>query len=60
MPTQNPRSQIARKINFAILLLREASELLDASQSATPDVLIERSIRAARRSRYTRRPERRE
>jgi hypothetical protein len=49
MPTQNPRSQIARKVNFAIQLLREASELLEASQGATP----------ARHSRYPRRsPER--
>jgi hypothetical protein len=55
MPTQNPRSQIARKVNFAIQLLREASELLNASQNATTHVLIERSIRAARRSRYPRR-----
>jgi sugar/nucleoside kinase (ribokinase family) len=28
MPTQNTRSQIARKVNFAILLLREAAELV--------------------------------
>jgi len=28
MPTQNTRSQIARKVNFALQLLREATELL--------------------------------
>ena len=45
MPTQDPRSQIARKVNFAIQLLSEASELIEASQKATP----------ARRYRYSRR-----
>ena len=29
MPTQDTRSQIARKVNFAIQLLREAAELLE-------------------------------
>jgi hypothetical protein len=32
---QNTRSQIARKVNFAILLLREAAELVEASPKAT-------------------------
>jgi hypothetical protein len=31
MPTQDTRSQIARKVNFAIQFLREAAELLDAA-----------------------------
>ena len=35
MPTQNPRAQIARKVNFAIQLLREAAELLEASPKVT-------------------------
>jgi hypothetical protein len=35
MPTQNTRSQIARKVNFALQLLREATELLDESSSKT-------------------------
>jgi hypothetical protein len=49
MPTQDTRSQIARKVNFAIQLLREAAELLEASPKTTP----------ARRPRYPRRsPER--
>ena len=43
MPTQDTRSQIARKVNFAIQLLREAAELLEQSPKATPP----------RRSRYT-------
>jgi hypothetical protein len=43
MPTQDTQSQIARKVNFAIQLLREAAELLEPSPKATP----------ARRTRYT-------
>ena len=45
MPTQDTRSQIARKVNFAIQLLREAAELLETSQKTT----------STRRRRYTRR-----
>jgi hypothetical protein len=45
MPTQDSRSQVARKVNFAIQLLREAAELLELSQNATP----------TRRTRYSRR-----
>jgi hypothetical protein len=45
MPTQDTRSQIARKVNFAIQLLREAAELMEPSRNATP----------TRRPRYTRR-----
>jgi hypothetical protein len=45
MPTQDTRSQIARKVNFAIQLLREAAELMESSPKATP----------TRRSRYSRR-----
>jgi hypothetical protein len=45
MPTQDTRSQIARKVNFAIQLLREAAELMEQSPKATP----------TRRSRYPRR-----
>jgi hypothetical protein len=48
MPTQNTRSQIARKVNFAIQLLQEAAELLEGRSFGTP----------ARRPRYPRRPER--
>ena len=49
MPTQDTRSQIARKVNFAIQLLREAAELMESSPKATP----------TRRSRYPQRsPER--
>ena len=33
MPTQDKQSQIARKVNFAIQLLREATELMGASQT---------------------------
>ena len=36
MPTQDTRSQIARKVNFAIQLLREAAELMESSPKATP------------------------
>jgi len=51
MPTQDTRSQIARKVNFPIQLLREAAELLEASKKSTP----------TRRPRYPRRsPEREE
>ena len=49
MPTQTTRSQIDRKVNFAIRLLREAAELLQASPETTstqgpryPRRLIER------------------
>ena len=35
MPTQNTRSQIDRKVNFAIRLLREAAELLQTSQTTS-------------------------
>ena len=35
MPTQTTRSQIDRKVNFAIRLLREAAELLQASSGTT-------------------------
>ena len=45
MPTQDTRSQIARKVNFAIQLLREAAELMESWPKATP----------TRHSRYTRR-----
>jgi hypothetical protein len=46
MPTQDTRSQIARKVNFAIQLLRETAELMESSpKAATP----------TRRSRYTQR-----
>jgi hypothetical protein len=44
------RAQIARKVNFAILLLREAAELVEASQKPT----------SSRRSRYARRPSERD
>jgi hypothetical protein len=36
MPTQNTRLHIARKVNFAIQLLREAAELMEASHKTTP------------------------
>jgi hypothetical protein len=45
MPTQDTRSQIARKVNFAIQLLREAAELLETSSKTT----------STRSPRYTRR-----
>ncbi len=32
MPTQDTHAKIARKVNFAIQLLREAAELLDAPE----------------------------
>jgi hypothetical protein len=48
MPTQtDTQSQIARKVNFAIQLLREASELLETS---SPNTTF-----SAKRSRYPRR-----
>ena len=50
MPTQNTRSQIDRKVNFAIRLLREAAELLQASPETT----------STRSPRYPRRPIERE
>lgn len=45
MPTQDTRSQIARKVNFAIQLLREAAELMEPTPKAP----------ATRGSRYPRR-----
>ena len=45
MPTHDTRSQVARKVNFAIQLLRETAELLVSSPKTTP----------TRRSRYPRR-----
>jgi hypothetical protein len=36
MPTQDTRSQVARKVSFAIQLLREAAELMESSPRATP------------------------
>jgi hypothetical protein len=36
MPTQDTQLQIARKVNFAIQLLREAAELLEAPKSSAP------------------------
>ena len=45
MPTQDTRSQIARKVNFAIQLLRESVEPLEQSSKTTP----------TRQTRYTRR-----
>jgi hypothetical protein len=51
MPTQDTRSQIARKVNHAIKVLREAAELLaETSQKST----------FTRRPRYPRRQERTE
>jgi hypothetical protein len=44
------KSQIARKVNFAIQLLREASELLETSPRSR------RSTFSTNRSRYPRRP----
>jgi hypothetical protein len=50
MPThKDTQSQIARKVNFAIQLLREASELLETSPRQN------RSTFSAKRSRYSRR-----
>jgi hypothetical protein len=43
MPKQDTQSQIARKVNFAIQLLREAAELMESSSATTP----------TRRSRYS-------
>ena len=45
MPTQNTRSQIDRKVNFAIQLLREAAELLEAV--AQDDVRAEPALPAS-------------
>jgi len=50
MPTQDTRSQIARKINFAIQLLRKSAELLEQSSKTTP----------TRRTRYVRRADERD
>ena len=47
MPTQDTRSQIARKVNFAIQLLRETTELLDIESPKTTFSM--------KRSRYPRR-----
>jgi hypothetical protein len=50
MPTQkDPQSQIARKVNFAIQLLRETAELLETSPRSS------RPTFTAKRSRYPRR-----
>jgi hypothetical protein len=50
MPTQtDTQSQIARKVNFAIQLLRETADLLETSPRSS------RSTFTAKRSRYTRR-----
>jgi hypothetical protein len=50
MPVQkDTQSQIARKVNFAIQFLREASELLETSPRSS------RSMSTAKRSRYPRR-----
>jgi hypothetical protein len=50
MPTQkDTQSQIARKVNFAIQLLREASELLETSPRSS------RSTFSTKRSSYPRR-----
>ncbi len=46
MPTQDTHAQIARKVNFAIQLLREAAELMESSPKATPT----RRLHYARRS----------
>jgi hypothetical protein len=50
MPTQDTRSQVARKVNFAIQLLREAAELIEMPDKPAP----------ARRPRYSRRSTERE
>jgi hypothetical protein len=50
MPTQkDTQSQIARKVNFAIQLLRETAELLETSPRSS------RSTFSTKRSRYPRR-----
>jgi hypothetical protein len=50
MPTQkDTQSQIARKVNFAIQLLREATESLETSPRSS------RSTFSTKRSRYPRR-----
>jgi hypothetical protein len=36
MPTDDTQLQIARKVNFAIQLLREALKLLEAQKKSTP------------------------
>jgi hypothetical protein len=40
MPMQDTRSQIARKVNFGIQLLREAAELMESLPKATPRVIL--------------------
>jgi hypothetical protein len=51
MPTQtDTQSQIARKVNFAIQLLRETAELLETSPRSS------RPTFSTKRSRYPRRP----
>jgi hypothetical protein len=49
MPTQDT-PQIARKVNFAIQLLRKSAELLEQSSKTTP----------TRRTRYVRRADERD
>jgi hypothetical protein len=36
MPTQDIRSRVARKVNFAIQILRETADMLEASEQPTP------------------------
>jgi hypothetical protein len=36
MPTQDTQSQIARKVKFAIQLLREAADLLETPKQSAP------------------------
>ena len=45
MPKQDTRSSVARKVNFAIQLLRETAELLEVAETPT----------TPRRTRYARR-----
>ncbi len=50
MPKQDTRSSVARKVNFAIQLLREAAELLEVAETPT----------TPQRTRYTRRFQKRD
>ena len=50
MPKQDTRSSVARKVNFAIQLLREAAELLEVAETPT----------TPQRTRYTRRSPKRD
>ena len=50
MPKQDTRSSVARKVNFAIQLLREAAELLEVADTST----------TPQRTRYTRRFQKRD